>query len=454
MSGCPFKTILADEKGSLSFRAFSNKKEESSLDINEEIQRHYKELMAGNEVDKLNFIGLTEHDFQVLYDARSLFEKNISQIVDGFYQEIERVPLLAAIIQNHSTIEKLKMTFTNYLLDMVSGKVGKEYVIRRKVIGNVHNRINLFPEWYIGAYTIIQDEVLRMLMLELNNDPGRALRIFRSFQRLCSFDMQIAINTYIDSYTSSMMKLNEVKELQDQLNQSATMLAASAEETSSSITDKQRHVTQMLSEIEEIQYSSSRMITTVEDGKMDVLDSLTRIEHFVEQINTSKELTIELGGSSQKIGEIVNTIRRISNQTNILSLNAAIEAARAGEHGRGFAIVAQEVRKLATQTEEALDHIQSQIATVQHTIEKFDESFSYIVEGTEVIRETNQNIVHVFDQAVQSVNSSGLRIQNFSGFVIQFKKTFDEITQASNQITEMASHLSSLNHELTDKFKS
>ncbi len=143
------------------------------------------------------------------------------------------MPHLKRIIDNHSTIDRLKQTLRAYLMDMVSGEVGEQYVIRRKVIGNVHNRIGLFPEWYLGAYTIIQNEVLRILMEEL--PPTEATNVYHSFAKLCSLDMQIAIETYIEAYTSSMMKLNEIAELQHRLTESSTTLASSAEETTASI---------------------------------------------------------------------------------------------------------------------------------------------------------------------------------------------------------------------------
>ena len=265
--------------------------------------------------------------------------------------------------------------------------------------------------------------------------------------------MQIGIQTYIESYTSSMMKLNEVEELQSKLNDSSASLAASAEETTASIAAKESIVEQMLSEVESITDSSKRMILSVEEGKQDVSEALTKVDKVVDLIEQTKTLTYEMSESSNKIGQVVKTIRGISNQTNILSLNAAIEAARAGEHGRGFSIVAQEVRKLAHQTEQALDHIQGQIGTVQETVEKFEDSFHQIVEETSLFRESNRNIIGILENSVDNVKSADSRIHNFNGFIYEFKKTFEEISDASHKIAEMAEELSYLNHELTDKFR-
>lgn len=454
MGGCPFKSLLGNQTGAL--RLF--KKEEMTkvnIDSNEpsKSNREFQTLLRKSEGTQIKFVGLSEEDIAHLVEIRPIMEKNAPVIVEAFYGKLQDMPNLIAIINKHSTLDKLKKTLTQYLLDMVSGKIGEDYVIRRKVIGNVHNRIGLFPEWYIGAYTLIQNEMLQILTKELDTWE-EVMKYYLSFQRLCSFDMQIGIETYIESYTSSMMKLNEIEELQSRLNDSASTLAASAEETTSSIADKEELVTQMLSEVESITKSSKEMIASVDTGKNDVSSALTKVDKVVDLIETTKTLTQELSDSSTKIGQVVKTIRGISNQTNILSLNAAIEAARAGEHGRGFSIVAQEVRKLAHQTEQALDHIQGQISTVQETIDKFESSFKHIVEETSLFRDTNRNIITILESSVDNVKSNDSRIHKFSGFINEFKKTFEEISDASYQIAEMAEQLSYLNNELTDKFRS
>ncbi|WP_044745466.1 MULTISPECIES: globin-coupled sensor protein [unclassified Anoxybacillus] len=453
-----FHKLLQNEDGAIQLFRKKEKKDAntapmqtSSLNLPDSAVAYYRQLSASNYHQQVVLIGLTAEDFQRLASLRPIFAKHVHAIVDAFYEHLGQIADLVHIIESHSTIERLKKTLQSYLMDMVSGEIGEQYIIRRKVIGNVHHRIGLFPEWYLGAYSLIQNEVLKILMEEL--PPSEAVLAYSSFSKLCSFDMQIAIATYIESYTSSMMKLNEIEELQHRLTESAAILASSAEETSASITENEKNVQDILNEIYTIQQQSAEIAERVENGKHDVMDTLTKLDTIAELIHGTKALTAELTNSSSQIGEIVNTIRNISNQTNILSLNANIEAARAGEHGKGFAVVANEVRKLAYQTAQSLDYIQNHIDIVQQTIHQFESSFQRIVDETGAFRAVNESVIHIFDQSISDVRSNSDKISAFTEFMKDFQHTFNEISKAAYQIAEMAEQLNYLNHELTDKFK-
>ncbi|MGG6431684.1 protoglobin domain-containing protein [Anoxybacillus sp. D401a] len=455
MSKCPFHALFNESGAIQLFRKKHQKeKEDATLHLSSpsHVTTYYRQLLSSDRKQQVSFVGLTEEDIQQLASIRPLFAKHVERIVDAFYDQVGQMPHLRKIIDHHSTIDRLKQTLRAYVMDMVSGEIGEQYIIRRKVIGNVHNRIGLFPEWYLGAYTIIQNEVLHILMEEL--PPAEAMNVYRSFNKLCSFDMQIAIETYIESYTSSMMKLNEIAELQHRLTESSTTLASSAEETTASIFEVQKNVQSMLNEVTSIQRQSVQMTERVEKGKEDVKQTLTKLDGVASLIEGTKSLTNELTDSSRKIGEIVSAIRSISNQTNILSLNANIEAARAGEHGKGFAVVANEVRKLAAQTEQSLDYIQNHIDVVQQTIRKFEHAFQQIVEETRAFRQANESIIHIFDQSVTDVKLTNKKIDQFTSLIEQFHQMFDEISSAASQIAEMAEQLNDLNQELTDKFNS
>jgi len=444
MSKYSIKAIFKNEK--------ANVEKEIIADQQWNGENEFNKLFEGDQAMKLKFVHLTPQDINHIVVMRPIMEKNVAEIVGVFYDQLQQMPHLLTIINQYSSIEKLSKTLTQYLLDMVSGEINEQYIARRKMIGQVHNRIGLSPEWYMGAFTIIQNKVLEILLRE---DLGSKdiIAYYTSFQRLCSLDMQIAISTYIESYTASMLKLNEIEHLQMRLSESASSLAASTEETTSVIADKEHVVQTMMAEIEELKASSKEMLSHAEDGKNDVSGALDKVNQVIKVIESTKSLTSELNDSSTRIGRIVNTIRGISNQTNILSLNAAIEAARAGESGKGFSVVAQEVRKLAHQTEDALDHITSQVNIVQETIVKFEQHFQQLVAETEVFSELNQHIMEAFEKSVGSVKMGNDKIKNIGHHVDNFKHSFMEISEATHQVSAMAEGLSQMNNDLSVKLK-
>ncbi len=114
----------------------------------------------------------------------------------------------------------------------------------------------------------------------------------------------------------------------------------------------------------------------VQEGQQTMTETLTRIQETATVFEGTSERVASLGDASRKIGDVVGVISDIAEQTNLLALNATIEAARAGEQGRGFAVVADEVRKLADRTAHSTDQIAAMIHVVQRETEKVIESMS------------------------------------------------------------------------------
>ncbi|WP_375200780.1 methyl-accepting chemotaxis protein [Bacillus sp. RS11] len=187
------------------------------------------------------------------------------------------------------------------------------------------------------------------------------------------------------------------------------------------------------------QYSQNVMALTKEgQGLMDAsTEQMTSIHHIVKDAVYKVD---ELSKQTQEISKIVAVIQDIASQTNLLALNAAIEAARAGEHGKGFAVVADEVRKLAEQVAVSVDDITGIVQRIQQdsnmVTSSLETGFGEVEKGTTQIAATNET----FNQIAEAVYSMSTNIDNMSTKLedvvqntINIHKSVDEIAAISEQ---------------------
>jgi len=239
-----------------------------------------------------------------------------------------------------------------------------------------------------------------------------------------------SVNYMLDNFAKV---LERVRKAAGDVSSSASQILLSSEEMASGATQQDQEITNTSSAVEELTVSmkqvsnnaeasaeaARRALDAAEQGNRSVRDTLEGMQRIRASVQASAKKIKSLGDRSLEISEIVNVINDITEQTNLLALNAAIEAARAGEAGRGFAVVADEVRKLAEHSRTATKDIAALIKAIQA---ETNEAVVVMEEGTREV-----------EVGAKLADQAGKALDAISTVVRQSAELVQEISLASKQ---------------------
>jgi methyl-accepting chemotaxis protein len=244
----------------------------------------------------------------------------------------------------------------------------------------------------------------------------------------------VEVSTSSDQVASAAEEINaSTAEVADGMDRQL----ASVEQISAAITQVSASICEVATSSASASESTQVSVRTAQEGGEVVRDVIRRMNDISAAVSASAASVTVLGKQSEEIGAIISVINDIADQTNLLALNAAIEAARAGEHGRGFAVVADEVRKLAERTQVATEQVRKTISAIQvetgAAVQRMNQGTEIVSQGVGLASGAGANL----DQIVSSAGAVNAQVLSIAAAAQEQTAASDEINRGITQIAEV-----------------
>ena len=424
-------------------------KHEKDNRLNEESTLPEVRMLVSQDVQKqLDMIQLSKEDLSVLSSCKSYIEENIKEIIDGFYNPIENNSALLGIIEKYSSIERLKQTLAVHVTEMTKGIIDQQFIEKRRKIAKMHIHIGLPTKWYIASFQNLQTTIFKVMYRHFTHIDDYN-KVINAFTKILNLEQQLVLEAYEEEIEGIRAESQRLKEkMNENVREASTSLTAISEESMASLDS----INARMSEVSLLSIKGTQSIEKISHFSIEGKDKMgVQKEHMSKILSDMREMLNEiyqLQQISNQIFDIVSIVQTIAEQTNLLSLNASIEAARAGEHGKGFAIVAEEVRKLSEQTKKSVTNVSSLITGTKSQVDKIS---GYIVSVEEIAKKgmDSTNNAHVFfHEIVESIYSSKSQSEQVEAEMKEIALALEEISNAISHLTNSADDLSQLTAEL------
>ncbi|HZX29920.1 MAG TPA: methyl-accepting chemotaxis protein [Rhodocyclaceae bacterium] len=409
----------------------------------------------------------------------SKYQKDVASALD--FLTIDVTSALGNMKAAEDTFQKLKEAFDT-LNAQEAELVNTRYLEAKAASGRALSINLLVLVVAIGVASAMATATARNLLAQLGGEPSYAVEIAN---RIAKGDLSVqvaeakpgsilaAMGAMRDSLRTTIGKMRTDAE---QLSGAAVQLSSAAKSVASSSSQQSASAIDMAAAVEELTSSINTVadnahgaasITresgeTAKQGAEIIVRAAEEMEKISGSVQAAAGTITELGNQADQISSIVTVINDVADQTNLLALNAAIEAARAGEAGRGFAVVADEVRKLAERTAKSTHDIREMISSIQdrarNAVATMESAVVQVNEGGALAHEANEAIGRISTasaQVAEAVNNisdalheQGKVTDQLAGNVERIARMSEENSRNSSDSAGSARHLENLAGEM------
>jgi methyl-accepting chemotaxis protein len=356
-------------------------------------------------------------------------------------------------LMKKSLFESLVTVIVSTVLALLALSAVIVVLTRVLIISRVDKSVEMLKDIATG-----EGDLTRRLVVDSADELGEMAKWFNTFVD----NIHKIIDTMQKSVTHVASSSHQLAATANDMNQGTNMQASQTESVASAMSEMSQTIIGVAHNASDAAEASLKASEMAASGRLVVEQTVNGMQKISESVNDVSTIVGELGSSSSEIGEIINVIEEIADQTNLLALNAAIEAARAGEHGRGFAVVADEVRRLAERTVKATSEITVMIETIQQntdrSIRSMDTGSEEVKNGVKLAREAMvslDNIVEASDHSRDMVHRIAAASEQQSAAAEDVSSNMEAIlgisrksAESTTQIMQTSSELKRLSEEL------
>lgn len=378
-------------------------------------QREFLDL-ANNQIIPAVRAGDTQLASEILFKQGAALMENLEADLDSWVADRR-----SEVAQQQQLVVQLEQQAITYGITFTVVAIIVGILISIWLARNITNILNKL----IGRAEAIAAGDLTQRIDEVNG-RDEAAELARAFNK-----MQEQLKALLNTITTDSMTLAAQSE---QLSAASQEVSANVHGIAGLTTELAATAENQAANASEATAVSKEAERVAREGGQAVRDVVTKMESISATVNNSSQVMGKLSEQSQQIGQIIEVITGIADQTNLLALNAAIEAARAGEQGRGFAVVADEVRNLAEQSAGAAKEIYAIVSEIRNDIEQavnaMDMGAREVNEGVAVVERAGRSL----DEIVAKVAESSAYISEISVGTEQTSDASQELAQSTDQV--------------------